>query len=188
MLLNSNSTERKTFGRERMDQVFRSFYTSADNSLQNLVNSLSIAAHLFAGEAPQSDDLTLLAVRFAPENLIREQITLRNEVSEVTRLSAFIKDFFEKIEIDRKVAAGLRLALEEVVVNVIDYAYPEGEATVVDSGYPFDPTSVLEPDTTLDAQKRPIGGLGILLSRKLTDSISYTRRDGKNVLSLTKTI
>ena len=203
-LTEAKNLERKTFGRERMAQVFRSFYTSADNLLQNLVNSLSIAAHLFAGEAPQSDDLTLLAVRFAPENLIREQITLRNEVSEVTRLSAFIKDFFGKIEIDRKVAAGLRLALEEVVVNVIDYAYPEGEAgdvlvmadtnrqeirfTIVDSGYPFDPTSVLEPDTTLDAQKRPIGGLGILLSRKLTDSISYTRRDGKNVLSLTKTI
>lgn len=108
------------------------------------------------------------------------------------------------MEIDRKVAAGLRLALEEVVVNVIDYAYPEDETgevlimadsnrqevrfTIVDSGFPFDPTSVLEPDTTLDAQKRPIGGLGILLSRKLTDSVSYTRRDGKNVLSLTKTI
>ena len=58
--------------------------------------------------------------------------------------------------------------------------------TVIDSGKPFDPTTVLEADTTLNAQDRPIGGLGILLTRKLMDSISYTRRDGQNVLSLTK--
>jgi sigma-B regulation protein RsbU (phosphoserine phosphatase) len=98
----------------------------------------------------------------------------------------------------------MRLALEEAVVNVINYAYPVGEQgevlinadtnghevrfTITDSGYPFDPTTVLEPDTTLDAQNRPIGGLGILLSRKLMDSISYNRKDGKNVLSLTKFI
>ena len=105
---------------------------------------------------------------------------------------------------DKKTAAGIRLALEEAVVNVINYAYPVGEKgdilinadtdghevrfTITDSGYPFDPTTVLEPDTTLDAQNRPIGGLGILLSRKLMDSISYVRKDGKNVLSLTKII
>jgi len=89
-------------------------------------------------------------------------------------------------------------------VNVIDYAYPYGEKgsitikadsnhrevrfTIIDSGIPFDPTSVLEADTTLDAQNRPIGGLGILLSRKLTDSVSYVRRNGQNVLTLTKSI
>ena len=53
---------------------------------------------------------------------------------------------------------------------------------------PFDPTAVLETDTTLDAHNRPIGGLGILLSRKLTDSISYSRRNEQNILTLTKSI
>ena len=90
------------------------------------------------------------------------------------------------------------------MVNVINYAYPAGEQgtvtiladsnrsqvrfTVSDFGIPFDPTSVLEADTTLDVQNRPIGGLGVLLTRKLTDSISYTRRNGQNILSLTKNI
>jgi anti-sigma regulatory factor (Ser/Thr protein kinase) len=98
----------------------------------------------------------------------------------------------------------LRLALEEAVVNVIYYAYPVGEQgeilinadtngkevrfTITDCGYPFDPTTVLKPDTTLDAQNRPIGGLGIFLSRKLMDSISYSRIGHKNVLFLTKNI
>ena len=120
----------------------------------------------------------------------------------VDRLNAFVKSFFDKLNLDPKTAAGLRLALEETVVNVINYAYaPEEQGsitvladsdrselrfTVIDSGKPFDPTTVLEADTTLNAQDRPIGGLGILLTRKLMDSISYTRRDGQNVLSLTK--
>ena len=105
---------------------------------------------------------------------------------------------------ERKTASGLRLALEETVVNVINYAYPAGESgtvtvyadsdrkevrfTVVDSGVPFDPTAVLYADTTLDAQNRPIGGLGIHLTRKLMDSVSYRWNDRKNILTLTKKI
>jgi sigma-B regulation protein RsbU (phosphoserine phosphatase) len=94
--------------------------------------------------------------------------------------------------------------VEETVVNVINYAYPDGEAgdvsvyadsnhreirfTVVDSGFPFDPTAVLSADTTLDAKNRPIGGLGIYLTRKLVDSVSYCRKNNQNVLTLTKSI
>ena len=180
------------------------FRKGEDQSLVTLLSSLSDAAHRFAGAAPQSDDLTLLAVRFDPSNKHREQLTLVNDQSEVSRLGVFVKDFLGTLQMDKKTAAGIRLAVEEAVVNVINYAYPVGEKgdilinadtdghevrfTITDSGYPFDPTTVLEPDTTLDAQNRPIGGLGILLSRKLMDSISYVRKDGKNVLSLTKII
>ena len=146
----------------------------------------------------------MLALRFAPEDPLRKEITLSNDESETTRLGDFVKDFFGKLEIDNKTASGMRLALEEAVVNVIKYAYPAGEKgdilvradsnrkevrfTIIDSGMPFDPTAVLEADTTLDAHNRPIGGLGILLSRKLTDSISYSRRNEQNILTLTKSI
>lgn len=203
-LTEAKNVARNQFGREGIDKILKCYMSGKDSSLETLVKSLCEAAHKFAGEAPQSDDLTILAVRFAPENLTREQITLLNRSTEVTRLSQFVKDFFAKLDVEKKLAAGMRLALEEAVVNVINYAYPpdeEGEVqisadsdgrevrfTIVDSGFPFDPTAVLEPDTTLDAQNRPIGGLGILLSRRLMDSISYSRQDGKNVLSLTKSI
>lgn len=203
-LTEAKNVDRQAFGRPRIQKVLEQFTTSEDQSLYKLVSTLSEEAHAFAGEAPQSDDLTLLALRFDPENNRREQITLVNKESEVPRLGIFIKDFLGPLELDKKEAAGIRLAVEEAVVNVINYAYPVGEEgevlinadtnglevrfTITDSGYPFDPTTVLEPDTTLDAQNRPIGGLGILLSRKLMDSISYSRKDGKNVLFLTKFI
>ncbi len=203
-LTEAKNVERQAFGRPRIQKVLEQFRIGSDQSLYKLVSTLSEEAHVFAGEAPQSDDLTMLALRFDPENNRHEQITLLNKESEVTRLGSFVKDFLAPLELDRKLAAGMRLALEEAVVNVINYAYPvdeQGEVlinadtnghevrfTITDSGYPFDPTTVLEPDTTLDAQNRPIGGLGILLSRKLMDSISYNRKDAKNVLSLTKFI
>ena len=201
-LTESKNVQRKQFGRERVVEVLNTFDRSENPTPAALVSALSHAAHQFAGQEPQSDDLTLLVVQFAPGDVLREQITLVNEIGEVDRLNAFVKALFGKLHLEGKTASGLRLALEETVVNVINYAYAPGERgdvtiladcdrkqlrfTVIDSGKPFDPTTVLEADTTLDARDRPIGGLGILLTRKLMDSISYTRRDGKNVLSLTK--
>ena len=203
-LTESKNVERKQFGRERVVEVLNAFVKSREQSPDRLVASLSKAAHKFAGKAPQSDDLTVLVVQFAPGELLHDQISLVNKIDEVDRLNSFVKAFFGQLQLDGKTAAGLRLALEETVVNVINYAYPAHEQgtvtiladsdrkelrfTVIDSGKPFDPTTVLEADTTLDAQERPIGGLGILLTRKLMDSISYTRRNGQNVLSLTKVI
>ena len=201
-LTEAKNLNRKAFGREGVLEVLRACRSGV--APQEIVSSLSEAAHRFAGEAPQSDDLTMLVLRFDPGELLRDQLELTNDLSEVARLSAFVKDFCAKLPVDPKTASGLRLALEEVVVNVINYAFPDQEAgmvsiqadsnyhevrfTVTDAGIPFDPTSVMEADTTLDAETRPIGGLGVLLARKLMDSISYSRRNGQNVLTLTKTI
>ncbi|MBO4756399.1 MAG: SpoIIE family protein phosphatase [Bacteroidales bacterium] len=192
---------RQAFGRSRVEEALNAHLADTP---QGIVNALNEAVHGFAGDAPQSDDLTMLMIRFEPGDVLREELTIINEREEVNRLSEFVKGFLGKIEMDRRTASGLRLALEEAVVNVINYAYPAGEKgsvsiyadsnrrevrfTVVDTGSPFDPTAVLSADTTLDVQHRPIGNLGILLSRKLMDSTSYCRKGIYNVLTLTKNI
>ena len=99
---------------------------------------------------------------------------------------------------------GVDLAVEETVVNVMNYAYPKGTMGVVnivattnekyltitisDNGKPFDPTKQSDIDTTLSAEERPIGGLGIYLVRQIMDDISYERKDGRNILSLRKVL
>ena len=104
----------------------------------------------------------------------------------------------------RYVRLQINLAIEEAVVNVMDYAYPTGtqgdiniEAlsdgsgmmfVISDTGSPFDPTAKSEVDITLSAEERAIGGLGIHLIRQIMDQISYERIDGRNILTLTKTI
>ncbi len=203
-LTEAKNSNREAFGRSRVHEALTACLADGNMTPESLVHAVSGEAHRFAGEAPQSDDLTMLLIRFMPGELLKDQITLVNDREEVEKLGAFVKDFCLKLEIDRKTASHLRLALEEAVVNVINYAYPKGEKgsidiyadsnrkevrfTIVDSGSPFDPTAAISADTTLDAQNRPIGGLGILLTRKLTDSVSYCRKGDKNVLTLTKSI
>ena len=159
------------------------------------------------GDAEQSDDLTMLAIRYMPKQFnstVTETLVLKNNVKEVTRFSSFIKSVTEKLGIEKSLARQLRLAVEEAVVNVIDYAYPagtEGDITIkcmsdgktlrfqiIDSGVAFDPTAKEKADTTLSAEDRQIGGLGILLVRELMDSINYERENGKNILTLIKNL
>lgn len=135
---------------------------------------------------------------------MKHHLTLHNDVQEVPQLAAFIDEVAEACGIDMATTMSLNLAMEEAVVNVMNYAYPagtvgnvdidaefaDGQLTFVlsDSGTPFDPTQAGTPDLTLDAEERPIGGLGIFLVRQIMDTIVYRRSDGKNILTLTKNI
>ena len=123
---------------------------------------------------------------------------------QVKSLNAFVQQVTARLGIEASLAKQIKLAVEEAVVNVMDYAYPAGmtghiavQATsdgqwltfvITDSGVAFDPTEKEKADTTLSAEDRPVGGMGILLVRELMDSINYERTDGRNVLTLKKKI
>jgi sigma-B regulation protein RsbU (phosphoserine phosphatase) len=136
------------------------------------------------------------------ETEIKRQLTLPNDVKQVPLLAEFIDGICDAVGVDMMLAMQLNLAIEEVVVNVMNYAYPAGtEGTVCidaqvsdgllqfvvsDSGVAFDPTARAEVDTTLSAEERNIGGLGIHIVRQIMDSINYKRVDNRNVLTLGK--
>jgi sigma-B regulation protein RsbU (phosphoserine phosphatase) len=165
------------------------------------------AVHQFVGEAEQSDDLTMMAIQYIKKKSdvqMHKTIVLHNDTKEVSLLATFVDEVCEKLGFDPAVTMQMNLAIEEAVVNVMDYAYPAGtvgdvtieaesdddqlQFTIIDNGTPFDPTAKEEVDTTLSAEERPIGGLGIHLVRQLMDSINYERIDGKNILTLRKKI
>ncbi len=164
-------------------------------SPEQIISTVSESLQGFTGDAVQSDDLTMLCFHYTQkkfESEVTKTLVIKNSVSEVSRLSDFMKPYPREV----------RLAVEEAVVNVIDYAYPEGiegdieirlmsdtrslRVQIIDAGVPFDPTAKAKVDTSLPAEERQIGGLGILLVRELMDSINYERIDGKNILTLTK--
>lgn len=135
---------------------------------------------------------------------MHRQLTLPNDINTISQLSEFVDAICEEAAVDMATTMELNLALEEAVVNVMSYAYPEGTVgtvvisaqndgrqlvfTLSDSGKPFDPTAKAEVDTTLSAEERPIGGLGIHLIRRIMDRVAYERRDNRNILTLTKLI
>ena len=133
---------------------------------------------------------------------LQRKIVLPNDVQEVPKLAAFVDEVCEGMGFDPMLTMQLNLAIEEAVVNVMDYAYPPGTKgevdievkadadklmfTISDNGVAFDPTAKAEVDTTLSAEERQIGGLGIHLVRHIMDNVEYERKDGRNILRLSK--
>ena len=201
-LTEAENAQHELFGEERMKAALHG-RRSADEHMENM--KAKVAG--FVGDAPQSDDLTLLFIHYlnekAPERRERHLI-LHNDIQQIPQLAEFIEKISEEKHLEQSLAMSLNLALEEAVTNVILYAYPEGsdglvdvealvrdkelEFIISDSGTPFDPTAAPEADITLGVDERKIGGLGIFLVRNIMDSVSYERKDGKNILSMHKNI
>jgi len=170
-----------------------------------IVDEMTAAVRTFVGEADQSDDLTMLAIQYTKhqQNITYQRsLTLTNDIKRVPRLNAFIDEVCEANGFDMATTMQINLAIEEAVVNVMNYAYPKGikgDITIEtkandtqmifiisDTGKPFDPTAKAEVDITLSAEDRAIGGLGIHLIRQIMDNINYERVDGHNILTLIK--
>ena len=201
-LTEAMNAQHQQFGLKRIQSVLQACTSKHPQEILEIVHE---SVEGFVKKAEQSDDLTMLAIRYTPkqfESMLTETLTIKNDVHEVKRFSEFMKAITAKLGIEPSQAHKLRLAVEEAVVNVIDYAYPmdtEGDITInmmfdgytlhfqiIDTGVAFDPTAKQKTDTTLSVEDRQIGGLGILLVRELMDSINYERTDGKNILTLIK--
>ena len=206
-LTEAENIEHQLFGEQRIVDVARQALAHQTGASEPIIRLMTEAVHAFVGEAEQSDDLTMLAVRYTKQQLdvrFERNITLSNDVQEVPQLAQFVEEVCEAVGFDPATTMSMNLAIEEAVVNVMNYAYPAGtrgdidieaqandvrlKFTIVDSGTPFDPTAREEVDTTLTAEERSIGGLGIHLVRQLMDSINYERVGGKNILTLRKKI
>ena len=193
------------FGLKRVEKGLQDCIGKESNVSEKLIRTMKNRVNGFVDGAEQSDDLTLLALQYTPQEkpiIFSETLTLINKVSEITKLNAFVKSATATLNMETGLANQIKLAVEEAVTNIIDYAYPndtEDNISVTieadesrirfilsDSGAEFDPTGVSKADTTLTVDERPIGGLGVFLVRNLMDSINYERIDGKNILRMEK--
>ena len=201
-LTEAKNSERKLFGQKRVNEVLSQ---NEDKSPNELLKIMREAVCKFTGDIEQSDDLTMLAINYRHLErvaIMDEEIKLTNEIKNVKVLNEFVTSVTDRLKMPDNIAKNIKLAVEEAVVNVMDYAYPVGtegdifvramydgklaKFIITDNGKAFDPTQIDKADTTLNAEDRPIGGLGILLVREMMDSVNYERVDGKNILTLRK--
>ena len=123
---------------------------------------------------------------------------------ELDAVLGFVEEALEQVGCPVKTQMELNVCVEEVFINIASYAYPNREGTaeirvesdtgascvsisLADSGVPFDPLQKKDPDVSLSAEERGIGGLGIYMVKKMTDKVTYEYRDGCNVLTMKKT-
>ena len=171
------------------------------------LESMQKAVDVFVGDAPQSDDITMLIIHYMNEatpDASERHLLIHNDIQQIPQLADFVETIAAEKHLDHSLTLSLNLALEEAVTNVIMYAYPEGTDGLVDieaiicehslsfvvsdSGKAFDPTAQPDADISLSAENRQVGGLGIYLVRSIMDSVSYERSGGKNILTMTKNI
>ena len=193
------------FQMERVTDVASQALAKQHLEPQQLISEMTEAVHQFVGNAEQSDDLTMMAIQYIRQQSdvkLRKSLVLPNDTSEVPRLNDFVGEVCQTVGLESIVAMQVKLAIEEAVVNVMKYAYPQGtrgdvtieavsndvrlKFTIIDSGKPFDPTVLPEVDTTLPAKDRRIGGLGIHIVRQFMDSINYERSANLNILTIRK--
>lgn len=193
-LTEAENKRHEQFGEKRMLNALSEF---RELSPLELVETMQEKVRTFVNGAQQSDDLTMLTIRYQIPALV-----MRNDIQQIPTLAEWV----DGLGVPEELNMPINLALEEAVSNVMLYAYPdqndgkvfveyvrcqtkEGERivfTISDSGIPFDPTQRPEVDITLSAEERAIGGLGIHLVRQLMDDIHYERKDNKNILMLVK--
>ncbi|MBR5620003.1 MAG: ATP-binding protein [Clostridia bacterium] len=132
-----------------------------------------------------------------------QTLTVEAALENLEQATAFVDAFLEARDCPMRTQMQIDLCVEEIFVNIAHYAYQgktgtaeirlseaDGivELTFLDSGMPYDPLKKEDPDVTLSAEKRQIGGLGIFLVKKSMDSVSYRFENGQNILTMTKAI
>ena len=200
----ATNIENKLYGEDRLIEFMN---RNSTTDAVTLLPSLKANIDEFVGEAPQFDDITMLMLDYKPKKGGAQMMnkTFPARIEALSDVLGFVDTTLEEHECPMKIQTAICVAIEEVFVNVAHYAYGEGEGDMTlgisfdeasrditfrmsDKGVPFDPLKKPDPDITLSAQEREIGGLGIFITKKTMDSVTYAYENGENVLTMIKKI
>ena len=182
-------------------------------SPEELIDNVAAGIKEFVNGTEQFDDITMLSFRYNGRKIQEElvdmdELEIDADLKNLEEVLAFVDSRLEERDCPMPVQVSIDVAVEELFVNIAHYAYresPEGKGkawirlgfkqdpttmvlTLMDKGTPFDPVKKPDPDVTLKAEDRKIGGLGIYMVKKSMDSMVYERRDDMNILTITKKI
>ena len=135
---------------------------------------------------------------------MRKEICIKNKVSELEKVAQFVEEIGEELGLSMELQMNLNLVMEEMVTNVIFYAYPQDEEADIellaksdgkeltfvlsDQGKEFDPTAKEDADLDVNPAERELGGMGIFIVKNIMNKVTYQRLEGKNLLTMTKGI
>jgi serine/threonine-protein kinase RsbW len=136
--------------------------------------------------------------------MMKKEICIKNHLDDLAKVNQFVEEIGDELGLDMELQMNLNLVMEEMVVNVISYAYPEGvEADIEliaecdgkelkfvlsDRGKEFDPTMSESADMEENPAERDLGGMGIYIVKNIMNEVTYQRLEGKNLLTMKKEI
>ena len=207
----ATSEKNEQFGTKRL---LESLNSGLAPELKGVLERVNDAVDVFVGDAPQFDDITMLCLYYAGadatdsseeqrEGRYMKEMTLEATVGNIPIVTDFINTELEALECPMRAQMQIDIAVDELFGNIAQYAYDPltGPATVrvevdddpmaviitfIDHGKPYDPLAGKEPDITLNAEDREVGGLGVFLVKKTMDEITYEYKNGQNILKIRK--
>ena len=200
----ATNIENKLYGEDRLLAFMNQNVTM---NAKALLPALKANIDEFVGEAPQFDDITMLMFDYKPKQGGTYMVnkTFPAKIEMLSDVLGFVDCTLDEYECPMKIQTAVCVAIEEVFVNVAHYAYGDGEGDMTlsigfekesrtitfrmtDKGTPFDPLKNPDPDITLSAEDREIGGLGIFIAKKTMDELNYAYENGENILTMIKKI
>ena len=188
------------FGEERLlDAANR----TGDSSPKEFLHSIKRELDIFTDGAEQHDDVTMLALKINKPGSVADnvkELVVEAKLENLEKTIDFINGKLENLKYPHDLQNEIDIAIEEIFMNIANYAYkPQtGEVAIFvstedktlirfeDSGKPFNPLEQPAPDLEKPLAARDIGGLGIFMTKKIMDNVEYARQDDKNILTITK--
>jgi sigma-B regulation protein RsbU (phosphoserine phosphatase) len=200
----ATNTKNMLYGEDRLLAFMNK---NAQANATDFLPALKTDIDEFVGEASQFDDITMLMFDYKPQKggVHKMNKIFPAKIEALSDVLGFVDQTLESYECPMKIQTAICVAIEEVFVNIAHYAYGGGEGymtlgidydaesrditfRVTDNGTPFDPLKKPDPDITLSAEEREIGGLGIFITKKTMDSVTYAYENGENILTMIKKI
>ena len=201
----ATSAAKELYGEDRLSSYLNAH---TDDGVRELLHGLRADIDEFVGAAEQFDDITMLILDYQKKqiaNMVEREFPAEDE--QLHAIMTFIEEEMEKLQASPRATTQLCVAAEEIFVNIAHYAYLDAAGNVkhdgtmklgvghdndevtlrfVDRGLPFDPLAKNDPDVTLSAEERSIGGLGIYLVKKTMDHVEYKYQNGQNIFTISK--
>ena len=177
------------------DRLLESLNENINLSVSQLCNKVKNDVDRFAGNALQTDDITMLAVKLNCI-LTDDSLAVSPDTDSMNMVYNFIDNTLKDISLDKSISNKIKLVTDEIYSNIIFYSGAthakvslsksdnEIILTFYDNGKAYNPLDTQSPDTTLDAEDRRIGGLGIYIVKKTASRIDYSNKDGFNILTV----
>lgn len=190
------------FGEDRLLNILNE---NLDLSPEQMVKKIQEEINKFTGDVEQFDDITMVCVMYKGSKKIQKEITVAALAENLPVVTDFVNQYLLKVTNNTRAINQISIAIDELFSNIVKFAYsPQiGQAIVrielrenpvsiaisfIDNGKPFNPLDIDDPDITLSAEERQIGGLGIFIVRQSMDEITYEYKNGQNILTIKKNL
>ena len=174
-------------------------------NMEELCRFVKSDVDAFVGDAPQFDDITMLALKYVGTPPVPSIHFDEAAISDIPAVTEFVESELEKLDCPMKSVIQISVAIDELMSNIVKYGYRKAPGPVTvsviekvephgvcirfeDEGIPYNPLTNADPDVTLSAEERGIGGLGIFLVKNTMDDMKYKYENGKNILTITKNL